>query len=233
MNMPGFTADSSLYVSTRHYRGGSNNRGAVSNVVFPSQIGGGIPCVVACVEWALRYTPPGGTVDYGAIVATCAVACGIPYSYQLYTSVMATVFSAGGGGGAIAGGAAGAGGIPLWMLLPGVIVGVALGAAGGFGTEYILTPEDPTPGAPLGCTRTGPHTMRNYTGSYWGCRRSYAKTLNDIENRCRSLTGQCAGTCPSGAPCTPTAIVHDIGQIRRFPYVFCDTWVWYECGCGC
>jgi len=225
MNMPGFNAESSLYASTRHYRAGSNNGGAVSHVVFPSQIGGGIPCVAACVEWALRYTPSGGTVDYGAIVEACAVACGVPYSYQLYTSVMARVFPAAGGG------AAAAGGISLWWLIPGVIAGIALGAGAGLGTEYILTPEEPTPKPRLGCTPTGPRTLRNYTGSYWGCRRSYAKTMDDIENKCRALTGLCRGTCPSGAPCMPTARVHDVGQEPGF--VSCDTWVWYECGCGC
>lgn len=224
MNIPGFTGEASLFPAIGIYRwnvlsDGRHNSGRV----VPTQIGypwTPIPPYSPIGGWPVTPPPPpppGWTYPPGWTPP-----------YPGWTPPPGwpppPVPVLGGAGAA-------AGGISLWWLIPGVIVGVALGAAVGFGTEYILTPEEPTPGPTLGCTRIGPRTLRKYTGSYWGCRRSYAKTLNDIENRCSSLRGQCAGICPSGAPCTPTAIVHDIGQIPG--YLSCDTWVWYECGCGC
>lgn len=224
MKMPGFNADSSLYVSTRHYRGGSNNRGAVSNVVFPSQIGG-IPCVAACVKFAAYNTPPGSTTDFTAIVATCASICGIPYSYQLYTNVMAIVFPVGGAAGA-------AGGISLWWLIPGAIVGTIIGGAAGLGIEWLLTPDLPQiPEAPT-CRVNGLHYVSDVDENFWGYSRASDMAKFKADKICAGLPQTyCAGACSSGLSCRPKE--QELISNRTSYGFWTHIYYKFACTCGC
>lgn len=232
MKMPGFNADSSLYASTRHYRSGSNSRDVVSNVVFPSQIGGGIPCVAECVKWAVDNTPPGRTTDFAAIVAVCALSCGVPYSYQLYTSVMARVFPVGGGAAAGGAGAAGTGAISLWWLIPGAIVGTIIGGAAGLGIEWLLTPDLPQTVETPTCRVNGLHYVNEIDENFWGYSRARDMAKFKADKICAGLPPTyCAGACSSGLSCRPKEqeLISD-----RTSWVF-GTHIYYKfaCTCGC
>ena len=135
------------------------------------------------------------------------------------------------GGGAVAGGTAG--GISLWWLIPGAIVGTIIGGAAGLGIEWLLTPETPTTTLPPTCRTTSrPPVTGTITGCYWGCGRSLAKTINDAEEFCGKLTNYCTGTCPDGTPCKPNAAAIPRPN-QPLCWFGCETTVDFTCACGC
>lgn len=182
--------------------------------------------MAACVKWAVYNTPPGSTTDFTAIVATCASICGVPYTYQLYTNVMARVFPVGGAAGA-------AGGISIWWVIPGIIVGTIIGGVTGEGIDWAISEDTPPSTLPAeGCQvlSPSPNPNRQISGSHWGCTNSESEVVNAAHARC-SATTTCSGACSSGKPCAPYASIYDIVQI---PGLFsCDTTVYYKCACGC
>ena len=114
-----------------------------------------------------------------------------------------------------------------------IAIGIAIGAGVGLGTEKLITPPMPAPGAvkPT-CKTVGPPTLRRMQQSWWGCERSLVKTIESANAVCASLSGQCAGTCPGGAPCVATATITS-GPVQTPGLAMCETYFWYTCDCGC
>jgi hypothetical protein len=169
-----------------------------------------------------------GPGEFQAIVSSCALICGVPFTPGLIAAVL------GGGGGT---GATAAGGFTI-ATLPGLLVagaiGIPLGAGIGLGLEYVFTPDVPVTETPPSCRTAGTtFTQGTTTGCFFGCRRSLNKTLIQAENICASLgPSYCTGACSTGAPCMPTAIaIPRPGQ--SFCRYGCETVVDYTCICGC
>jgi hypothetical protein len=127
--------------------------------------------------------------------------------------------------------------IELGELVLVIGAGVVIGTGLGLGWEWIWTPSTPTTSLPQGCKTTStPPIKGTITKCYWGCERSLAKTINDAEEICNSLTGYCSGTCPDGKPCKPTAITNpreNQGYCWTGLVPGCETTVDYTCVCGC
>jgi hypothetical protein len=111
-------------------------------------------------------------------------------------------------------------------------VGTAIGYGVGELIDDAIAPDEPAGGAiSSGCTTVGRRVFQT-EGTYWGCDNSMMSTLNKADERCRALTGWCAGSCKPPRTCVPR--MRPLGVPVQTPGFFtCDTLVTHTCECEC
>lgn len=260
MTLPGFSAEASLSPARWYYVGAAGNAPGGGEVV-PSQSFATAGCIAACVlfylEGGAKIGPPRPTAFQEALNA-CAPVCGAVLTPSLTLQVLAFSVSALGvgevaaGGGAVmvgeeAAAAAGLGGgfaaNSLAALLGAAGFGLALGSGVGLGIQALITPPLETGLTPRrGCQTTVRFNAQGTLSGdcQFGKQNSLNRAVNLAERTCQGLgPNYCAGQCPDGRPCSPTAIavprdqslcVYEFGP---FGILGTETIVEYECVCGC